>query len=507
MNALKIQIHTLQPLLVTQLGAGEENSATAFHFIPGSVLRGMMINRYLREHQIADAAQNSTCRRLFFDGDVRYLNAYPLNRLEQRTLPKPLSWRVKKEERDDPTATIYDFAIEPSQDLDNPVPPAGVFCWQAEERVEINTPNRYVNVHNASEDRNAKRKDDSTVYRYEAIAAGESFGTVILAKDETDLKVLRPLLDGAEVNLGGSRSAGYGLVRIEVEDTQIASDWREYEPDGEPDNGVIVLTLLSDAILRDQYGQLTTDLGAVLGRQHLRAYTRTRVLGGFNRKWGLPLPQTPALQAGSVFVYRTDQVNRQALQRLEREGIGERRVEGFGRIAINWHTRATLQRRSTPLRPSHQVTSLSDESQTLAQRMAQRRLRAVLDQKLLKALSQLRITNQPHNAQLSRLRLAIRRAWREEKPDLVIEHLGNLKATREQFERARIGNERLYSWLKDGVQQDRLWRTYLQPFQLPSVAGVTAQATDAIKLEYTMRLLDALLKKTLRQEQSEGGVA
>ncbi len=505
MNALMVKIHALQPLLVTQLGAGEENSATAFHFIPGSVLRGMVIDRYLREYQTADVARDPICRRLFFDGVVRYLNAYPLSRLGQRMLPKPLSWRVEKERRDDPTATIYDFAIELHQDLDIPVLPSGMFCWREEEQVEIDTPTRYINIHNASEDRNAKRKDDSTVYRYEAIAAGESFGAVILAKDKADLDVLRPFLDETEVNLGGSRSAGYGLVRIEIEDTQTVSSWREYEPDGEPGSGITVLTMLSDAVLRDQHGQFTADLDAVLEWKHLRAYTQMRVVGGFNRKWGLPLAQAPALQAGSVFVYRADQVDLQTLHRLKREGIGERRVEGFGRIAINWHTQATLQRRSIPLKPPLQVVSLSDESQTLAQRMAERRLRAILDQKLLDALSKLGVTDPPHNAQLSRLRLAVRRAWREEQPDLVIEHLGNLKAAKEQFKRARIGNERFYSWLKDGVQQDRLWRAYLQPTQLPSMAGVTAQATDAIKLEYMMRLLDALLKKTLRQERGEGG--
>jgi CRISPR-associated protein Csx10 len=508
MNALTIQIHTLQPLLVTQLGAGEENSATAFHFIPGSVLRGMVINRYLREHQIADAAQNPTCRRLFFDGAVRYLNAYPLSRLGQRTLPKPLSWRVRKEERDDTSATVYDFAIQPHQNLENPVSPSGLFCWKGEGQVEIDTPARYVNVHNASEDRNAKRKDDSTVYRYEAIAAGESFGAVILAEDETDLNILRPFLDGAEiVNLGGSRSAGYGLVRIEIESDQIVPNWREYEPDDEPDNGIVILTLLSDVILRDQYGQPTTNLDAVLGWEHLRAYTQMRVVGGFNRKWGLPLTQALALQAGSMFVYRADQVDLQLLRRLEQQGIGERLAEGFGRIGINWYTQAILQRRSVPSTPRSQAVSLSDESQTLAQRMAGRRLRVILDQKLLEALGQLKIAAPPHNAQLSRLRLVVRRAWREEKPDPVIEHLKNLKAAKEQFERARIGNERLYSWLRDGVQQDRLWKAHLQPAELPSIAGVTAQATDSIKVEYTMRLLDALLKKTLRRERLEGGAA
>lgn len=505
MNALTFQIRALQPLLVTQPGAGEENSATAYHFVPGSVLRGAVIGRYLQEHRVADAAQDPTCRHLFFDGAVRYLNAYPLDRLGQRMLPKPLSWRVNKVDRDNPSAVIYDFAIELNKSLENPVSLPGMFCWREEEQVEIDKPDRYVNVHNASEDRNVKRKNDSTVYRYEAIAAGESFGAVILAEDEADLQILRLFLDEAEINLGGSRSAGYGLVRIES--VQIVPDWHEYEPDDKPDDGIVVLTLLSDTVFRDRYGQFTTDLDAVLEWEHLRAYTQMRVVGGFNRKWGLPLVQAPALQAGSVFVYRTDQVDLQVLRRLERAGIGVRRVEGFGRIGINWHTRAALRRRSVPTSPRFPSVPLSDESRDLAQRMAERRLRSLLDQKLIEKLGQLRITDPPHNTQLSRLRLAVRRAWQAEKSDLVVEHLQNLKATREQFERARVGGQRFYSWLMEGVQQDKLWGNWLQPSELPSIAGVIAQVTDSIKLEYTMRLLDALLKKTLRSEWPEGGAA
>ncbi len=87
MKALIFQIRLLQPLLVTQVGAGEESSSTAFDFIPGSVLRGDVINRYLRKHKVTDAAQDPTYCRLFFDGKIRYLNAYPTNRLGQRMLP------------------------------------------------------------------------------------------------------------------------------------------------------------------------------------------------------------------------------------------------------------------------------------------------------------------------------------------------------------------------------------------------------------------------------------
>lgn len=503
MNALTFQIRALQPLLVTQLGAGEENSSTAFNFIPGSVLRGVAINHYLGRHQVTDAARDSTCRRLFFDGGVCYLNAYPLNRLGQRTLPMPLSWRVHKDDRDNLIATIYDFAIEFCGDVDNPVSPSGAFCWRDGDNVEIDGPARYVSVHNASENRNVKRKGDSTVYRYEAIAAGEVFAGVIVAKDREDLQTLHSLLEGVEISLGGSRSAGYG--RVCFEDLRIDPDWQEYEQDDELDDGTVILTLLSDAIVRDRNGQLTTDLDAALGWCRLRAYQRARVVGGFNRKWGLPLVQAPALQAGSVFVYRASEVDRGVLQRLGREGVGERRTEGFGRVAISWHTEAKLRRRSVRKDKILSPPSLSEESQQLAHRMAERRLRAVLDRKLTDALSWLRIEDAPSNAQLSRLRQVVRRAWRQNDSQLVIRHLGSLKGSKDQFERARVGHQRLLSWLTVGIGQDNLWQTYLQPDEFPSFAGVTVQDIEAIKIEYTMRLLDALLQRTTREERPMGG--
>lgn len=504
MKALTFQIRTLQPLLVTQLGAGEENSSTAFNFIPGSVVRGGIIGRYLQAHRVADVAQDPDCRRLFFDVAVRYLNAYPVNRQGQRTLPKPLSWRVSKDERHDPWATVYDFAIQPNTAPDNPVLPSGDFCWWDEDRVEIIKPKHYVGAHNASENRNVKRKEDSTVYRYEAIAAGQVFGGVILAEDTGDLETLRTLLGGIEINLGGSRTAGYGRVRLE--NLQITPDVREYEPGDEPSGDIVILTLLSDVILRDENGQITTDLDAVLGWNHSQAYLKTRVLGGFNRKWGLPLVQTLALQAGTVLVYKASEVNRQLLQRLEREGLGERRAEGFGRMAVNWHTQAQLRRRVVPEDDLVSPGPLSGDSRELAQRMAERHLRSRLDQKLLEALDGLKITSPPSNAQLSRLRLAVHRAWQHGDPHIAAEHLKGLKGAKVQFERARIAdNKRLLSWLIEGIEQNSLWQDYLQPPELPSIAGVTPQVTAAIKTEYTMRLLDALLQRTAREERSAGG--
>ena len=509
MNALTFQIRTLEPLLVTQLGTGEENSATAFDFIPGSVVRGAVISLYLQQHPVSDAAQDPVCRGLFFDGNVRYLNAYPVNRLGERTLPKPLSWRVSKDERDSPSATIYDFAIEWNGDVEGPVSPSGTFCWQDDDRVEFIKPARHVGVHNASENRNVKRKGESTVFRYEAIATGEKFGAVILSDSKDDLETLHSLLNEVKVDLGGSRSAGYG--RVCFEDVQVITNWQEYETNDEPDEAILVLTLLSDAILRNRHGQPTTDLDEALGCRHLRAYQRTRVVGGFNRKWGLPLVQTPALQAGSVFVYPASSIDEEMLERLVKEGIGERRAEGFGRIAVNWHTRAMWQGREVLETITYETVSLSEESHVLAKRMAERRLRAVLDRKLLEALGRLRIDSPPSNAQLSRLRSVVRRLWQESTPNLVenipkhvAKHLDNFldnlkKDARAQFRRARIGSRSLESWLREGVGQNGLWQ-HLQPSDELSIAGVPAEITDAIRTEYTMRQLDALLQRTIREQ-------
>jgi CRISPR-associated protein Csx10 len=507
MNALMFQIRTLQPLLVAQLGSGEENSSTAYNFIPGSVLRGVAISRYLETHEVTDAAQDSVCRNIFFDGAVRYLNAYPASQLDQRTLPRPLSWRVNKDDLDKPDAKIFDFAIEFSEDVENPVMPSGAFCWSDEnDDVRIYDPVRYISMQNASNNRNIKRENDSTVYRYDAIAAGEIFSGVIIADDTKDIQTLSSLFNDADSCLGGSRSAGFG--RVSFEKLQFVENWQEYEQVGQPDGGVVIITLLSDAILRDRNGNSTVDMDTVIGSGRLKAYQKTRFVGGFNRKWGLPLAQSIALQAGSVFVYDVSKVDYEALKRLAYDGIGERRTEGFGRIAINWHIQTEFKRRSFQKEPFMPLAvPLSKVSLELGQRMANKRLRSVLDRKLLQALCGLRINNAPKNAQLSRLRLVVRHAWREKKPALVITHLNNLKAAKSQFERANVDNYRLLSWLIDGIDKRNIWDNYLKPSRLPTIAGISPVDIDAIKVEYTLRFLDALLQRTAKEERHEGGEA
>ena len=503
MKALTFRLYLLEPVLATRLGGGDPNSAVGFDFIPGSTIRGMVIGRYARQHtaEAADAA----FRRLFLDGSVRFLNVYPQAATGQRTLPLPLSWRVEK----DTTDPICDFAVEPQQDGRQWQQVGSSFCllWESEDdgcKAELYNPAWHVGIHTAREDRQKVTKGESTVFRYEALAPEQAFCGAILADQDDDLEILKQWLpEGEIVSLGGSHLAGYGQVCLEQ--VEIREDWQEYEPIGD-DTDRIIVTLLSDALVRDpRTGAYVATLEPVLGCAHERAFVRVRTVGGFNRKWNLPLPQTQAIQAGSVFVYPADVHLLERLRGLQLSGIGERRAEGFGRIAVNWHRTAqiTLREKPQPSRPLP-FTLKNNTSIPLARQMAERMLRQQLDQALIAAIGGLRIQNPPSNAQLSRLRSVARQALAKNNPQIITQFLDGLRKTaREQFQRARIGGERLDEWVRnraDDVQG--IWEL-VRVDRKPAIGGIQPELTDALALEYTVRLIDGVLRKALKEASNE----
>jgi len=498
MKALTFQLRLLEPVLATRLGGGDPNSAVGFEFVPGSLIRGMIIGRYTREHP-ADAA-DTTFRCLFLDGSTRFLNAYPQVFTDQRALPTPLSWRKVKDEKE----PIYDFAVEFQNGNQQWQKAEQPFChlWLSDEgdyKAELCKPDSHINIHTAREDRQRTTQGESTVFRYQALAPEQTFCGVILAEQEDDLVALKQWLpEGEIVSLGGSHLAGYGQARLEQ--VKIQDDWREYTPVGEDADSIIV-TLLSDALIRDpQTGAYVVMLESVLGRAHEQAFVGVRVVGGFNRKWNLPLPQTLAIQAGSVFVYPAQPELLARLQALAVAGIGERRAEGFGRIAVNWHRAAEITpiEKSKPSKP--QPFTLQDEASTkLARQMVERMLREQLDRALI-AAANIKIQPLPSNAQISRMRIVARRALAQQQPQIITQYLDEMKKTaKDQFQHAGIGDERLDDWLRaraDNVQS--IWEL-VGVDRKPTLGGIQPDLTDALALEYTVRLIDRVLRKAQKE--------
>ena len=551
MKAITFSLQTQQPILATAL-QGDPNSDVSYSYIPGSMIRGALIGRYLKRNQVpADILSDETVRRLFFDGSTRYLNAYLLGDKKQRTLPVPLSWFKQKgaEVSKSEYMTVYDLSQTALDEQDDELSLKSLgqqFCTVKNDYAMLYKERRRINIHNRR-DRSKGRsvpdklnpqtrqiieEGEGEIFRYDALDAGQTFQAVILC-EEVDLELLQDLLPD-DIWLGGSQSAGYGHVKIL--DFQIENDWTEVgiKRQERTEREHLTITLLSDAILRNQWGQHIAD--PLLVKQAIEEklnvqlqlpevggiYANSTLIGGFNRKWGLPLPQVPALAAGSIFVFESELTPEQ-IYLLEAEGIGELRVDGFGRVAVNWledHKRFQA-REPEPVRSRKQY-QLSEESQALAAQMAERILRQRLEQALLNQVSYLELKSNASNdnqngtsdskpdisnSQLSRLMLVARQALTEDNCELVRTLLINLPSNAlGQFQRTQIGESRqsleqkIFEWLDTCNQwQDnpKFWISNPSPVQ---IAGVERGLTDKLAREYTLRLIMAVAKKAMKEK-------
>lgn len=532
MKSLTFLIQLQEPVLAGQTQNGEANSAVAYPFIPGSMIRGALFGRYAAGKTI-NVEKDDTARRLFLDGTVCYLHAYPARPDTQaRALPKPLSWFVPKEEANDPRAEIFDFAIERKNGKPYKPPGLGDFVWQTRSAVQLGSADMMDIVHNTSSDPNRKSEANSQVYRYESIAAGQWFAGAIVSEDDALLAEAKSLLEAGDMHLGGSHTAGYG--RVSITDIAMEYDWQEYAPlsagddwadweagdrDFEEETAVsepeyAVVTCLSDLIWRDKNGQINANLVTPSGQKPEKAYFHLRRAGGFNRKWGLPLCQSWAIQAGSVFVFPPECYGE--LEEWIAKGIGERRAEGFGRVALNWHTQAKIEQSKQPaFIPVEQDITLSTESIAIAQEMANRQLKAQVDQALVERIQTLsRFQSLPKASHLSRARLAARRAWHKADLGEITKHFvivemdettGKEKTVVmlsptaiKQWEKAKVNDEKFKDWILKTVKHVNQF-TLING--LPKVAGVEADFS-AIREETAARLIEGVLRQAVKEAKS-----
>lgn len=112
-------------------------------------------------------------------------------------------------------------------------------------------------------------------------------------------------------------------------------------------DGAMVVRLTSPAIIVDDAGRPTLDpvpeilrvLGMPLSsaeKARSRCWTRPVRAGGWHAASGLPKPAELGMELGSVLVLHfREQPSPESLQHLALEGIGLRRIEGFGSVQLN----------------------------------------------------------------------------------------------------------------------------------------------------------------------------
>jgi len=372
---LAVTVYLREPLLIAQ-HALAGNQFEARPLIPGSALRGALARRVAQRYELepGQGAYDDFVS-LFFRDAVRFPTLLPARISGNGLLPAIMA------PRDLVTCSIYpDFAAGeghghwfltregPTECVTCGQPPHGARVKLAavedflplQSRPEAFRPLAQVEMH-PSIDRESKRvRREGGLYSYLALEAGQYFVGEMTCANEDAWRALCEMAglpgegEPVPLRLGRARGRGHGqaLVHFRPLAKTALSPWvakplgaRVPLTDGRL-AGPLVMTLLTDTILTDAWGRCQTGFSPEVLRQELglpglevgQAFCATRPVDGFNDYLGLPRSRDLALAAGSSVSLRLASTPADLLtllEKVEREGIGLRRNEGFGVVAFN----------------------------------------------------------------------------------------------------------------------------------------------------------------------------
>ena len=442
-HVLRYRLQLTSPVVVP-MADSDPNTVVTRQDIPGSYILGAAAWHYLRQagHTPADKA----FRHAFLDGSLRFLTAFPeACDTPQRLIPIPHSVRQFKN-----TGELIDLVEgsteEPTKRLDAQCARISQGTLETQSvKLELNYHHTRANDRRKGRALGAAVRDGGAFFKYQAIQKGQSFQGAILGS-ETDLQNLQTWLQDLNViRLGRSRSAQYGEAEFafdgKPQPLSNCPEWNGFLPlTGTPNAGrSLILTALSPLLTVNDAGhpeprfpepEIAAMLGVDTSELVLSAsYTRTEVVGGYHAHLSLPRQQWPAIGPGSVFVFELkrdlDEAGKEALATLEKDGLGLRKGEGYGRIAVNrqgtlglsYNPESPLDDSTVPYKPDSEIP---EPLIGLLGGVVEKRCLAEIQE--LALIVARNVENIPSNSLLGRLRLFL-----QEEPTRAVEDLNNLR--------------------------------------------------------------------------------
>ena len=453
-HLLRYRIRLIAPAIIPTVD-GDPNIVMTRQDLPGSNIWGAAAWHYLSQPN--HTPEDDTFRHAFLDGGLRFLTAYAeaddpeeFNEIPQRLIPIPHSIRKFKEDE-----RLMDFVDqspeeEPTKRLDRR------YAIISQGSLKTQAVKTELNYHHArAEDRRigralgAEEPNGGAFFTYEAIEAGQSFQGAVIGS-ENDLKNLQTYLQGGQIRIGRSRSAQYGEAEFKWLDDVPQGlhrrvEWNGFDEQSSdvPDSDKhLIITTLSPLLTVNDYGHPEArfpedELADVLDLEAselklCNSYTRTEIIGGYNSHLRLPRQQWPAIAPGSVFVLETEKpLDQKHLLQLEHDGLGLRKGEGFGRIAVNRQGSLGLTGwEEIPLddperknRPDAPDSKIPQNVQDLLYGVLRSRCLTEMQQRAMNYAE--RTQKVPSNALLGRLRLFLQQ-------DMPVESLNNLRKPAEE---------------------------------------------------------------------------
>lgn len=370
------------PLALHQTRAGVQYVET-LDYVPGTALRGALAKAYLAEQGSPD----STFRALFLSDQVQYGDLWPTIEGKPTTLI-PATVQVCKRYKFAHGDSLRDALFDA---LSSQPAAVNCKCGEALDRasgylcslnpVESLSPRSRLRVSTAIERSTGTAARELLFTQHTLIGRGKVKGREDNKRDDSEntvpllfqgtLRLTNPALyhelagllkPTSVLFLGAGRSRGLGEVEVKTcleapADQSLPDRWKKFNEaaqrtGGDPDTRYFSLTLLSHLALRDE---LLRPVLSDITPQHFGLpetvtwarypnseqpvlFLNTVTFSGWNAALGLPKPDTVALARGSVLLGQCPASEEQTiltrLAKIEAEGVGERRNEGFGRVAI-----------------------------------------------------------------------------------------------------------------------------------------------------------------------------
>ncbi len=290
------------------------NVSETLDFIPGTYLIGHFVKHFKQD--IFGAIQ---------DGNFQ-ISPATICIENQRSFPVPKAFAQEKMNKDK-VYNLLDDKRTPETPQTKPIR-EGFYVEKDDQILHATTP-LTLQMHNAVDD-DVQRPTTEVIgiYSREAIKAGTILKGEIryrnLQIDFTNLK--------GKVRLGTSKKDS-GSATIKLENA------KKFEAKSGSKADKIIVYLASDVMLRNgnlRQTNLAEVLAKTLGLQGEKItfqQIQVRRIESWQTSWGFPRPTLTLMQAGSVIRFETDKTIDFA--KIEAEGIGERRGEGYGRIIFN----------------------------------------------------------------------------------------------------------------------------------------------------------------------------
>ena len=343
MYSLAYKIKTLSPVLLA--GSGDPVMIETFDHIAGSTVLGVLASIYNEKKgynvRRSSAHMDNIFYSLFLSGKVIYHYAYMMVRddvEEIKLLPTPLA--VQKDKYHD--THCYNLALT---DTDEKTKVLGGYGFISGSTLEVYHPEKQLNFHHYRQSRIKKSDTKDTVFNYESLNAGQEFYGEIYG-DISDLELLKDIFGSKfTTRLGRSKNTQYGMAEfIFMDDISLV------ESDVSLERDEVILTFLSPVILYNDNGfpdiseeTLRKYVTDALGTEQFfieKYYARSEDVEKYINVWGLKKPLERALSAGSSykigFGVEISDMLESNINKLVKYGFGERRNEGYGRLAVNW---------------------------------------------------------------------------------------------------------------------------------------------------------------------------